>query len=275
MTNIHLQRGPRPSRRTLVVAGIIALVLVVAAVVGRAQVWATLGWAVSHGGPAFGGAFGWLGQRLTDFINLRPETQIILIQTLVVVIGGAWVFYRFRRQRVSQPTLRMLGSARLVKRGPEKARLFVRVHLTNISSVNLEDAEATVTLLPASDTLDKGRLSLSGPPQVEDPFLPIFGWFSDESEPPVIGWDPERGEMEPHECVDSEVAFALDKVPELIALRFTVIAHTHWWIPWNRRPFRWLPWRRHPYKWGSYGFLSAEEALKGYQSLAFEAHAGD
>src|SRR3989442_7071768 len=137
MTNF--QGARRSPGRMLLVLGAIGLLSVVAVFLGPIWVRASLGWTVSHVGPALGAALGWLGQRLTDFITLRLEAQVVVIQTFVLIFGGAWVFSRFRIQRMNEPTLRILGSARLSRRTFGGSWfLFVRVHVVNISGVNLD-----------------------------------------------------------------------------------------------------------------------------------------
>src|SRR5438067_134587 len=138
MTNMELTPNTGPSRRLLVGLGIGLAVLAVVVLLFRREARSALGSLFPLGTTVIG----WLAQRPTAFINLKPETQIILVQTVFIVIGGAWVFYRFRTQRLNQPTLRILGSARLERAGAwwtmdKQWRLFVRVHIVNISSVNL------------------------------------------------------------------------------------------------------------------------------------------
>lgn len=98
-------------------------------------------------------------------VGLSPgELAIEIAQLALIGVGGAWALYNYRRFRRGQAKISLEPSIRLhheIQRG--QSVLFVRLRLTNTSSVLFRYQQASATLLDASGRTPDNKGDLAGP----------------------------------------------------------------------------------------------------------------
>jgi hypothetical protein len=149
-------------------------------------------------------------------------------QTTLAVLGGGWALYLYRSGRRGEVRVAVEPVVRLSREvRPGESILFVRLRITNASSVLFRYEQAEATLMDASTRTPSGEIVLA-PLAQQDPFIPVYGEMVQESTVIQGGrlfqlWEGQRISLEPGEFVDSELAFPLSSQQlGLLAMRITV-----------------------------------------------------
>lgn len=191
------------------------------------------------------------------FLDAITDAQASLIQTGVIVMGGLWALYLYRRRREAQPTIQIAVEPRLMTTGAGHT-LFLAVRLQNASNVVVRNIEAQLAVFDAS------RVDASGHPiylmwdrvpdvlqDVEGRLVHASGQDLFEHHPPTV-W-------EPRESLATEVALT-NLPPGRMAVKIEAFAprgafdrfwqrtrHPRtwgvaWWKPWDRAHRERLSW---------------------------------
>jgi hypothetical protein len=154
---------------------------------------------------------------LTDFWALRPEVKVTLLQTLLIAVAGAWAFHLYRKRREGRSTMRLDGACRIVRQEDHRL-LFLRLHLSNNAAVVLRNVQADVTLLGVTAGPN------SAPPSYrvlheDDPLLVATSELKRGGE--RVAFVPGSSDLEPNECIQTEVVVRIPADVRLIAARLT------------------------------------------------------
>ena len=203
----------------------------------------------------FLGGFGsWCADRAHEFWSLEPAVKVTLVQTLLLGLAGLWAYRLFLLRREGQSSLKIDGSYRLTEHSDHR-RLFLRLHIRNSSAVIVYQAEATISLLDAVPDPATGEVRLHLLSQ-EDPLLPINGEMN-QGASDRITFGPAPGDLEPTECLQTEVMFVAAPTATLLAIRVTVTGSQ------GR-----LPMLRRTYDWGWFVFIDSLTTGPDYVSLS-------
>lgn len=160
------------------------------------------------------------------------------IQALVLAIGGVWAFLLYRRRREFQATIRIEASIRVTQDAAGGYRIFLKLHLANESAafITIQSIATLMAVDPKEEGQMPGLIVLSK----QDALACVYG----EPEADVDEADNggEVGEMEPGECVETELLFARPRQPDLLAVRVTVEGFRPPWAPrvWVATALRWI-----------------------------------
>lgn len=212
--------------------------------------------------------------QVVKFWSGLSEGEATAIQAAVVGGGGLWAYIQYRRRREFQATVRIETAAKV---GPNPAggrRLFLRLHLVNESSAFI-DVSALATLMVVTPPLVLEPVPLPPPrarPVVvvlakQDALAFVYG------QPEVSELRPnghqladeagEEGEMEPGECIETELLFAVPEDLGLLAVRLSVEGfRRRWWAErWVRDSWNWVR-KRDPgsdAEWDAFAYLNLPE----------------
>lgn len=203
--------------------------------------------------------------QIVHFWGHLTDGQGTALQAFVITAGGLWAYYLYRRRREFQATVRIEAAAKIVDVA-DNALLIVRVHLINDS--------AAFILVSALATL----MTVEPPSPGATPKLAVIdkqdvlGYVY--AEPEGNGENDESGEetglvgeMEPNECIETDLVFAL--LPqELLAIRLSVEGSRPLRpaVGWTRDLVRTALRRPAPTsdaEWDSFGFLVPDELRGG------------
>jgi hypothetical protein len=160
---------------------------------------------------------GWLGRFgdfWANFWNQLTPGEATALQTAILAVGGLWALHISRARRESQTTVRLGVAVALVGAGSDR-RLYVRVHIINSSARLIRKTEATLSLLSGPTRLEDGR-DVYIPLEAVDPLVSVNGEIGQadaqgrvtlqyDTFPWYSAWRY-HPELEPGECVESEVA---------------------------------------------------------------------
>lgn len=219
---------------------------------------------------------GWIGDRFHDFLGVDPGTKLAIVQTGIGVVVGFWVFFRYKQSRAGQASMRTGLSVCWIPGERRREGLFhhttgqpflmVRCHIINAGRVRVRRVTAALLIFDASHLSSDGGVKLR-PLADADPLRPINadlsepdtqGYVTFEMPPPARWyrlWARWAGQvLEPGECTDTEIAFALPNPPPVrVALRLTAT---------GKQGFR--GW----FDWGMFGFVTPRNLTPGgYCSL--------
>lgn len=196
----------------------------------------------------------WLAARAGEFWSLSAAIKVSLLQTVLGALAGSWVLWLYLRRREGQSTLRVDGAYRVVRRGDDRL-VFVRLHVMNSAAVRAHRVEATISVLHASLDEQSGQIVFQTIRR-DDPLLPATGDIRDVDNG-LTAFTSASGDLEPNECVQTEVLFRVPPEADVLALRLTVTA--------TSLRTRLL---RKAYTWGWFGFLDTEAVTDLYRPLS-------
>jgi len=190
-----------------------------------------------------------------------------LIQASVLIFGGLWGYYLYRRRRPFKPRIRTTASARLAPITDQApARLFIRLHVVNESGAHMK-ANARIVLWAVKQ--GEGQFPTFEERDRDFPFDYVYGTV----QPTTRIMAGEDGasvsdvELESAECIETEVLFSFAPLPDLMAVRATVEEERtlHNW-PWFWRSLV------GGVRWESFAYLDPA-ALSGSEYVAITSHA--
>jgi hypothetical protein len=187
-----------------------------------------------------------------------------VVQALVVVGGGLWAFALYKKRREFRPTVRIDSSARIAKLDNGTSRLFLRLHMSNESGAYLRIA-AQVVLWDVTTTNEFPQFQEIGR---DFPLDYVYGELRPNgvmTGPGGVAWNNSR--MESKECIDGELLFNLDPIPDLMAFRASVI-QTRYKRLW---PFFWIKDLTAGEEWDDFAYLDPA-VLDSHTYVAITAH---
>ena len=158
-----------------------------------------------------------------SFLQCVTDGQAVLIQTGVLIAGGAWALFLYWRRRESQATVRITPDCRLEGSG-ERRVLLVGVQFENASRVALRRIEASLAVFAVSGPYGPdGRLNYLLWRSVADLLLEVEGNRSFVG--PYVVFKPSKHPTiwEPGERVATEAALP-DPPSQLLAVMIEAFA---------------------------------------------------
>jgi hypothetical protein len=186
------------------------------------------------------------------------------LQAAVLAAGGIWAFVLYLRRREFQPRVRVGVAARISEhRSP--AHLFMRLHMVNECAAKVE-INAMVVLFAVTSTAN-GRptftdLGRDFPMDYAYGELQPDGLMADQA-----GEVTNDYEMEPLECIEADLLFCPDPMPDLLAARTTCeqeFKRRDWHRFWRTRTDVW--------RWENFAYIDPP-ALSGENYVALTSHA--
>jgi hypothetical protein len=175
-------------------------------------------------------------------LGLTLQEWLDILELAALVGGGFWALYLYRTARRGQVRIGIQAKAE-AREHPEMDQHVVRVSVlfTNSSGVLWRHASSIVRLFDARKVAEDGSLRLV-PFAQEDPFLPVYGYETDDPEDMLAGEtfgysDDQEITLEPGEQISGEIGFPVDSDKlGLMGIKVTVLGRQRYRFS---RPYEW------------------------------------